>query len=83
MGQPHRAVPITVAMAIAAAAKVEGTIVHELAEKGQDSDDKGFTLGHSSGKIVVGSNFGDDGSLKEVTVYRTARRLMDGMVYWK
>ncbi|KAE8453317.1 hypothetical protein EG329_011384 [Mollisiaceae sp. DMI_Dod_QoI] len=82
VGQPHRAVPITVAMAIAAAAKTGGTVVHALAEKGKQSDANGFTLGHSSGKIVVGANF-ENGALKYVTLYRTARRLMDGMVYWK
>ncbi|KUJ12408.1 DUF453-domain-containing protein [Mollisia scopiformis] len=83
VGQPHRAVPITVAMAIAAAAKVEGSVVQQLAEKGRNADRDGFTLGHSSGKIVVGANFAGDGTLKDVIVYRTARRLMDGMVYWK
>ena len=83
VGQPHRAVPITVAMAIAAAAKVEGSVVNLLKEKGKSADGKGFTLGHSSGKIVVGANFEGDGSLKDCTVHRTARRLMDGTVYWK
>lgn len=83
VGQPHRAVPITVAMAIAAASKIEGSIVNELVEKGKSADEAGFTLGHSSGKIVVGASFENDGSLKDCTVFRTARRLMDGTVYWK
>lgn len=83
VGQPHRAVPITVAMAIAAAVKVEGTVVHDLAQKGRNSDMKGFTLGHSSGKIVVSANFEENGDVKDVIVYRTARRLMGGMIYWK
>lgn len=83
VGQPHRAVPITVAMAIAAAAEVEGSVVNMLKEKGKSADKAGFTLGHSSGKIVVGANFEGDGMLKDCTVYRTARRLMDGTIYWK
>jgi 2-methylaconitate cis-trans-isomerase PrpF len=84
VGQPHRAVPITVAMAIAAAAKVEGSTVYGVVEKGADRvDGAGITLGHSSGKIVVGSTWGEDGGLKEAKVYRTARRLMDGWVYWR
>lgn len=82
-GRPHRAVPITVAMAISAAAKIDGTVVHGLTRKGRNSDEKGFTLGHSSGKIVVGANFEKNGNMKDVIVYRTARRLMDGMVYCK
>lgn len=83
VGQPHRAVPITVAMAIAAASKVGGSVVNQLAEKGKSSDAAGFTLGHSSGKIVVGAKFEENGDLKDCTVFRTARRLMDGTVYWK
>ena len=83
VGQPHRAVPITVAMAIAAAAKVEGSTVNLLTSLEHSVDPKGLTLGHSSGKIVVGANFDKSGALLDATVYRTARRLMDGTVYWK
>jgi len=81
VGQPHRAVPITVAMAVAAAASVEGSTVHANVSS-ERVDLKGITLGHSSGRIVVGSKW-KDGELKCSTVYRTARRLMDGIVYWK
>ena len=82
VGQPHRAVPITVAMAVAAAANVEGSMVNELLPR-RRVDSEGITLGHSSGRIVVGADFDEDGALMNATVYRTARRLMQGMVYWK
>jgi len=81
VGQPHRAVPITVAMAIAAAANIEGSTVHANVSS-QRVDPGGITLGHSSGKIMVGAKFDDSGSLIHATVFRTARRLMDGYVYW-
>ena len=82
VGQPHRAVPITVAMAIAAAANIKGSTVYaNVSSERVDSD--GITLGHPSGKILVGSKYDDQGSLNCVTVFRTARRLMDGYVYWK
>jgi len=82
VGQPHRAVPITVAMTCAAAANVEGSIVHDnLSSEKVDPD--GITLGHSSGKIVVGATYDERGDLASATVFRTARRLMDGFVYWK
>ena len=82
VGQPHRAVPITVAMAIAVAANIEGsTVCPNTASKRADIN--GVTLGHPSGKIMVGAEFDDDGSLAHATVFRTARRLMEGMVYWK
>lgn len=82
VGQPHRAVPITVAMAIAAAANIEGSTVHATVSS-QRVDSNGVTLGHPSGTIMVGSEYDQRGSLICVNVLRTARRLMDGYVYWK
>lgn len=82
VGQPHRAVPITVAMAIAVAANIEGTTVHPNTSIKRANID-GVTLGHPSGKIMVGSKFDINGTLAHATVFRTARRLMDGIVYWK
>lgn len=83
VGQPHRAVPITVAMAVAAAAKIPGSIVHSIKGAVGNISSTGLTLGHPSGKIVVGAHFDSNGSVTNATVYRTARRLMDGLVYWK
>jgi 2-methylaconitate cis-trans-isomerase PrpF len=82
VGQPHRAIPITVALAIAAAANVEGSTVHANVSS-EKVDPDGITLGHSSGKIMVSAKFDSTGSLTHATVFRTARRLMDGYVYWK
>ncbi|KAJ5053799.1 uncharacterized protein L3040_000090 [Drepanopeziza brunnea f. sp. 'multigermtubi'] len=82
VGQPHRAVPITVAMAVAAAANLEGSIVRGVLE-GERVDQSGITVGHPSGKILVGAKFDERGTLKKATVFRTARRLMEGFVYWK
>lgn len=82
VGQPHRAVPITVALAIAAAANIEGSTVKRCIS-GDPVDPDGITLGHPTGKIMVGAEFGDRGHLAHATVFRTARRLMDGFVYWK
>lgn len=83
VGQPHRAIPITMALAVAAAAKTKTSIVEEALAKGQAADPEGITIGHASGKIVVGATFGDDQQLESATVYRTTRRIMDGKVYWK
>ncbi|KAK7207842.1 PrpF protein [Myxozyma melibiosi] len=89
VGQPHRAIPITVALATAAAARLEGSVVHDALAKNREPADKdGITIGHSSGKIVVGAKFeGGEGDeplkLAHATVYRTARRLFEGVVYWK
>ena len=82
VGQPHKAVPITVAMAIAAAANIQGSTVHSSVSS-THVDPNGMTLSHASGKITVAAKFDPQGALTQATVFRTARRLMDGYVYWK
>ncbi|KAJ5924806.1 hypothetical protein N7466_008993 [Penicillium verhagenii] len=83
VGQPHKAVPITVALALAAAARVSGSTV-ALCIAGKDPiDGAGITIGHASGNLLVGANFDADGALASATVFRTARRLFEGRVFWK
>lgn len=79
MGNCHRAFPLTSAMCLAVAARIEGTLVHEVATK--HSGD--VRLGHASGVLpldaVVTTREGAPWA-ERVTVYRTARRLMEGYV---
>ncbi|KAH6679418.1 PrpF protein [Halenospora varia] len=82
VGQPHRAIPITVSLAIAAAANIEGSVVNRCVSS-ERVDPEGITLSHPTGKMVVGAEFDARGHLTNATVFRTARRLMDGLVYWK
>lgn len=82
VGQPHRAIPITVALATAAAANLKGSIV-ERNTSIKRVDEAGINIGHPTGKIMVGAKFDADGCLTYATIFRTARRLMDGWVYWK
>ena len=82
VGQPHRAVPITVAMALTAASKLEGTVVHQNTSAAPVNQD-GVTIGHNSGRLLVGARFDSDGEVIAATVFRTARRIMKGTIYWK
>jgi 2-methylaconitate cis-trans-isomerase PrpF len=82
VGQPHRAVPITVALALAVASRLEGSVVNACTSK-KPVDVDGVTLGHNSGKLLVSANFDKGGTVQDATVFRTARRLMEGRVYWK
>lgn len=78
----HRAVQITASLATAVAAKIEGTVVAaNLAQNPVDAD--GVTLGHPSGTLLVTAKFDTKGSVSEATVFRTARRIMEGQVFWK
>jgi 2-methylaconitate cis-trans-isomerase PrpF len=82
MGQPHRAIPISVALCLAVAAKVHGTVVQEcLHGKGETVKEGVLTIGHPSGTMEVGAD--TKGTAVEcATLYRTARRLMEGRVLW-
>ena len=79
MGKTHRAFALTGAMCLAVAARIPGTVTHEAA-RGGDGD---IRLGHPSGVQTINAVVSDspEGPLAEkVIVYRTARRLMEGMV---
>ena len=79
MGNAHRAFALTAAMCLAVAAQVDGTVVSECAG-GRVGD---LRLGHPSGVLPIAASVGrrDHAAWAErVTVYRTARRLMEGYV---
>ncbi|PYH81551.1 DUF453-domain-containing protein [Aspergillus uvarum CBS 121591] len=83
VGQPHKALPITVALSLATAARVEGSTVSQVVKRGQTVDAAGITIGHASGNLLVGAEFAEDGSLQSGRVFSTARRLFEGRVFWK
>ncbi|KAF2971493.1 hypothetical protein GQX73_g2125 [Xylaria multiplex] len=82
VGQPHKAIPVTVALAVAAAAKLKGTSVFECVAKGAKVNSP-LVIRHASGTIDVDGKFSKSRELEYATVLRTARRLMEGRIYWK
>ncbi len=79
MGTCHRAFALTAAMCLAVAARLPGTVVHECARGGAGD----LRLGHPSGMLPIAATVtARDGEpwAERVTVYRTARRLMEGFV---
>lgn len=80
MGNCHRAFALTSAMCLAVAARVDGTVVSECdASRGKGD----LRLGHPSGVLPIAAVVtAPDGAphAECVTVYRTARRLMEGFV---
>jgi 2-methylaconitate cis-trans-isomerase PrpF len=80
MGNCHRAFPLTAAMCLAVAARIDGTVVRECSTA---RDEKDVRLGHPSGVLPLDARVAlKDGKpwAERVTVYRTARRLMEGWV---
>ena len=83
IGQPHRAVPLTGAMCLAVASRLEGSVVNRLARPAGSSGQpvriaqpSGVTLVDAAVRAHEGAWIAD-----HATVYRTARRLMEGVVY--
>ena len=77
MGACHRAFALTAAMCLAVAARVDGTLVREYA--GNVAGD--IRLGHPSGVLPIDAAVRLQGGgpwAERVTVYRTARRIMEG-----
>ena len=83
MGTLHKAYAVTGAICTAGAAKIEGTVVHEMLNRNA-LQKKEIRLGHPGGRIEVGVAIAKEGNkyeYKEAVLERTARRLMDGYVY--
>ncbi len=79
--QPHRALPLTSSLCMAVAAKIGGTTVHAVA-KGELNG--AIRIATPSGILVVSAEAYDAGLSSRVTdaaVFRTQRRLFDGVVY--
>ncbi|WP_296404959.1 2-methylaconitate cis-trans isomerase PrpF [Psychrobacter sp.] len=84
MGQLHHAMMGTAAVAIAAAATTQGTLVNEAAGNGAPKELSEVRFGHPSGTLLVGGKTElVDGlwQAKKVSMSRSARRIMVGQVF--
>ena len=81
-GQPHRALPLTISLCTAVAARIAGTVVSKATTS--SAPDAPLRLGMPSGVLTVGADVGrEDGAwvARAGSFYRTARRLFDGRVW--
>lgn len=81
VGQPHKAIPVTVALALAAASKLPGSTVSSCMSV--EPGEAGLVIHHASGTLHVDAKYDGEGELERATVFRTARRLMEGRIFWK
>jgi len=78
-GDAHRASPLTSAMCLAAACRIDGTIAHALARENAGD----LRIGNPSGVLEVGAEVvRENGQWRAISTrsYRTQRRLMEGAV---
>lgn len=80
-GQPHRALPLTVSLCTAVAARIPETLV---ARRAARVEGETLRLGMPSGVLAVGARVekaGEEWRAVHGSFYRTARRLFEGAVY--
>lgn len=85
IGQPHRAVPLTGALCLAAACRVPGSVAWRLLSAAAHAGP--LRIGHPSGVVQVDADVEagpDEGvHIRQATVYRTARRMFQGEVLYR
>ncbi|RAQ99851.1 DUF453-domain-containing protein [Stemphylium lycopersici] len=81
--QPHRAIPLTAALTTAVAARIPGTLVEQMLSP-EPLMEGAITIGHASGRLQVNATMSERNKLipETGTVYRTAKRLFEGEVFW-
>ena len=82
-GQPHRALPLTVTLCTAVAARIEGSLVHQAARSASDPGAE-IRIAMPSGILTVAASvYKKEGSwhAEQGAFYRTQRRLFEGYVY--
>ena len=81
-GQPHRALPVTISLCTAVAARITGTVVAEVLSP--SAGNTSLRLGMPSGVLTVDADVAQEGGVwiaRAGSFYRTARRLFDGRVW--
>ncbi|KAI8966891.1 DUF453-domain-containing protein [Daldinia sp. FL1419] len=82
MGQAHKAVPLTLALCLGAAANMSGTLAARVRrERGEGSNGGPVVIAHPSGTVEIGATM-ENGRIVSADLLRTARVLMKGRVYY-
>ena len=88
MGAPHKAVPMTVGLCLGVAANIKGTVAQRMVaqtrQKAKWGDNQGNSviLRHPGGTVEVNPIFDSSHQPLSVSVTRTGRWLMKGVVWW-
>ena len=81
-GQPHRALPLTVTLCTAVAARIEGSVVNQLARPNDDPEAE-IRIAMPSGVLTVAATVArkdGDWHAAQGAFYRTQRRMFEGFV---
>lgn len=82
-GQPHRATPLTGALCLAVATRIDGTVVSQVARPRVGDE---VVIEHPAGALTVATDVEGEGAavlVRSAAFLRTARRLMEGQVFYR
>jgi len=82
-GQPHRALPLTCTLCMAVAARLEGSVVHEVTRR-TDSPEAEIRIAMPSGVLTVAASvrkLEGQWHAEQGAFYRTQRRMFEGQVF--
>lgn len=76
----HKAIGVLGAVSVATAGLIEGSVARPLMDRG-DGRDRRLSIEHPTGEMSVVASLSPAGAVENVAVLRTARKLMDGVVF--
>ncbi|CUH63916.1 4-oxalomesaconate tautomerase [Thalassovita gelatinovora] len=76
----HKTIGVLGAVSVATACLLDGAPAHALAQTG-DGVIRNLSVEHPTGEMTVVANLGADGTVESAAILRTARKLMDGVVF--
>ncbi|TDE38305.1 4-oxalomesaconate tautomerase [Antarcticimicrobium sediminis] len=76
----HKAIGVLGAVSVATACLIEGTPAHAMAETGAGAE-RSLAVEHPTGEMTVVATLDGSGAVVQAGILRTARKLMDGVVF--
>ncbi|MEO1680196.1 MAG: 4-oxalomesaconate tautomerase [Pseudomonadota bacterium] len=76
----HKTIGVLGAVSVATACLLEGSPAHALAQDGTGKI-RQMSIEHPGGRMIVVARLADDGTMESAAILRTARKLMDGLVF--
>jgi len=76
----HKAIGVLGAVSVATACLMEGSTAYDSADRGSGLTRR-LSIEHPTGQMTVVATLDNKGTLQETAILRTARKLMDGLVY--
>lgn len=77
VGQPHKEIPVTVALAVPAASKIPGTTTEQCVVRDRTSDHSGIDISHTNSKLNIDTVYDENENLKAASLWRFLERQED------